>query len=132
MRGTVQIGDKAIDMVANGATPFIYKRVFRRDFLATTQTEDMNVYSELAFVMAMQAEKPMSELLNNLTADFSSDEQSRLYRILHRNEGIAMTPQSLREFIGVIQGESQKPSDKGAMTTEQINTYFDRIRRNKQ
>ena len=72
------------------------------------------------------------EPLNNLTADFSSDEQSKLYRILHRNEGIAMTPQSLREFIGVIQGESQKPSDKGAMTTEQINTYFDRIRRNKQ
>ena len=48
------------------------------------------------------------EPLNNLTADFSSDEQSKLYRILHRNEGIAMTPQSLREFIGVIQGESQK------------------------
>lgn len=69
MRGTVQIGDKAVDMVANGATPFIYKRVFRRDFLATTQTEDMNVYSELAFVMAMQAEKPMSELLNKLTVD---------------------------------------------------------------
>ena len=71
------------------------------------------------------------EPLNNLTADFSSDEQSRLYRILHRNDGIAMTPQSLREFISVIQGESQKPSDKGTMTTEQISTYFDRMRRDK-
>lgn len=69
MRGTIRIGTKDVDMVANGATPFIYKRVFRRDFLATTQTEDMDVYTELAFIMAQQAEKPMSGLLNNLTKD---------------------------------------------------------------
>lgn len=69
MRGTVRIGDKDVEMVANGATPFIYKRVFRRDFLQTTQTEDMCVYTELAFVMTMQAVKPMSELLKNLTVD---------------------------------------------------------------
>jgi hypothetical protein len=70
MRGTIKIGDKNLEMVANGATPFIYKRVFRRDFLATTQTDDLNVYSELAYVMTMQAGgKPMSELLNTLTVD---------------------------------------------------------------
>lgn len=69
MKGTVRIGERDVEMVANGATPFIYKRVFRRDFLATTQTEDMNVYAELAFVMSQQAEKPMSELLKNLTVD---------------------------------------------------------------
>lgn len=69
MRGTVRIGERDVDMVANGATPFIYKRIFRRDFLTTTQTDDMNVYTELAFVMSQQAVKPMSELLNNLTVD---------------------------------------------------------------
>ena len=69
MRGTVHIGDKDVEMVANGATPFIYKRVFRRDFLAATQTDDMTVYTELAFIMSQQVEKPMSELLKNLTVD---------------------------------------------------------------
>lgn len=66
MRGTITINGRDIDMVANGATPVIYKRVFRRDFLATTQTEDLDVYSELGFVMAMQAEKPLAELINGL------------------------------------------------------------------
>ena len=95
-------------------------------------------YDEIAAIILDQKVDEFSdrigeglEPLNNLTADFSSDEQSRLYRILHRNDGIAMTPQSLREFISVIQGESQKPSDKGTMTTEQISTYFDRMRRDK-
>ena len=66
MRGTVRIGDRDIDLVANGATPFIFKRVFRKDFLAETQKEDMDVYAELAFVMSQQADKPMTELLNSL------------------------------------------------------------------
>lgn len=66
MRGTIKIGDRDVEMVANGATPFIFKRVFRKDFLAETQKEDMDVYAELAFVMSQQAEKPMTELLNSL------------------------------------------------------------------
>ncbi len=66
MRGAVRIGDRDVDFVANGATPFIYKRVFRKDFLTETQKEDMDVYTELAFIMSQQAEKPMTELLNSL------------------------------------------------------------------
>ena len=66
MRETIKIGDRDIEMVANGATPFIFKRVFRKDFLAETQKEDMDVYAELAFIMSQQAEKPMTELLNSL------------------------------------------------------------------
>lgn len=73
MRGTIAFGDRKVDMVANGATPFIYKKVFRRDFLASTQKKDdeinFDIYTELAFVMAMQAEKPMAELVNGLTYD---------------------------------------------------------------
>lgn len=67
MRGVINIGGKDIEMVANGATPFLYKRVFRRDFLATTQTDDMDVYTELGFIMAKQAEgAPTTDLLNSL------------------------------------------------------------------
>lgn len=70
MRGVINIGDKSVEMVANGATPFLYKRVFRRDFLSATQKEDdLDVYTELGFIMAMQAEKPTSELINSLSID---------------------------------------------------------------
>ena len=32
MRGTVRIGQHDVDMLANGASPFIYKRIFKKDF----------------------------------------------------------------------------------------------------
>lgn len=70
MRGTLNFGGKNVDLVANGATPVLYKRVFRRDFLnEANKAEDMDVYVELAFIMAKQAEKPLSELINALKYD---------------------------------------------------------------
>ena len=67
MRGTIDFGDKPVELVANGATPVLYKRVFRRDFLSSAnKADDMDVYVELAFIMAKQAEKPLSELINGL------------------------------------------------------------------
>ena len=69
MRGTVKIGDRDVVMVTNGATPFLYKKVFRKDFLATTQKEDLDVYTELGYIMAMQAERPLAELVNGLSIE---------------------------------------------------------------
>ena len=67
MRGTITFGDKPVELVANGATPVLYKRVFRHDFLSSAnKQDDMDVYAELAFIMAKQAEKPLSELINAL------------------------------------------------------------------
>ncbi len=67
MRGTITFGDKPIELVANGATPVLYKRVFRHDFLSSAnKQDDMDVYAELAFIMAKQAEKPLTELINAL------------------------------------------------------------------
>ena len=67
MRGTIDFGDKPVELVANGSTPVLYKRVFRRDFLSSAnKADDMDVYVELAFIMAKQAEKPLSELINGL------------------------------------------------------------------
>ena len=58
MRGTITFGDKPVELVANGATPVLYKRVFRRDFLnSANKADDMDIYVELAFIMAKQAEK---------------------------------------------------------------------------
>lgn len=70
MRGTIDFGGKPVELVANGATPVLYKRVFRRDFLNfANKADDMDVYVELAFIMAKQAEKPLSELINSLKYD---------------------------------------------------------------
>ena len=67
MRGTIEFGGKPVELVANGATPVLYKRVFRRDFLnSANKADDMDIYVELAFIMAKQAEKPLSELINSL------------------------------------------------------------------
>jgi hypothetical protein len=67
MRGTITFGDKPTELVANGATPVLYKRVFRRDFLnSANKADDMDIYVELAFIMAKQAEKPLAELINGL------------------------------------------------------------------
>ncbi len=67
MRGTITFGDKPVELVANGATPVLYKRVFRRDFLnSANKADDMDIYVELAFIMAKQAEKPLPELINSL------------------------------------------------------------------
>ena len=67
MRGTIEFGGKPVELVANGATPVLYKRVFRRDFLnSANKADDMDIYVELAFIMAKQAEKPLPELINSL------------------------------------------------------------------
>lgn len=67
MRGTINFGERPVELVANGATPVLYKRVFRRDFLnSANKQDDMDVYVELAFIMAKQAEKPLTELINSL------------------------------------------------------------------
>lgn len=67
MRGTINFGERPVELVANGATPVLYKRVFRRDFLnSANKADDMDIYVELAFIMAKQAEKPLSELINSL------------------------------------------------------------------
>lgn len=71
------------------------------------------------------------EPLNNITADFTTDEQARVYRMLHKHTAVAQTPRSLREYIGVITSESCKPEDKSAMSDDDINHYFARMRQDK-
>lgn len=71
------------------------------------------------------------EPLNNLTADFTPDEQSRFYGMLQKHSGIAQTPQALSEYIQVIQTESQRPVDKKSMSNDAISDYFQRLKKDK-
>lgn len=71
MRKTLLIGEHEVDMVANGLTPVLYKRVFHRDFLAESQKEDTDftIFQELGFIMSQQATRPVKELMNDITEE---------------------------------------------------------------
>lgn len=60
MYGTIKIGNKDVEMIANGATPFWFNQIFHEDFFteASKLGEDgvtANVFMRIAFVMAKQA-----------------------------------------------------------------------------
>lgn len=73
MNGVVTIGSKEVGMTANAASPYLYKKIFRKDFIRETQakTIDTDIFGEMGFVMAKQAEKKkMSDLLALTENDF--------------------------------------------------------------
>lgn len=58
MRGTINIGGKDVEMVANAASPHYYKEIFKEDFLQESQKTppDTGIFEKMGFVMAKQAE----------------------------------------------------------------------------
>lgn len=72
--------------------------------------------------------------LNNITADFSSDEASKLFQLMSQNIPSASTPQAMREYIEVINEESQKLSsdDISSMSPDQLRDYLEQMKKNKQ
>lgn len=72
--------------------------------------------------------------LNNITADFSSDEASKLFQLMSQTIPSASTPQAMREYIEVINEESQKLSsdDISSMSPDQLRDYLEQIKKNKQ
>ena len=72
MKGTIKIGNKEVGMVANAASPFIYRQIFKKDFLAETQKDpiDLALFAEMGFIMHLQNEKPTQEVLKTSLDDF--------------------------------------------------------------
>ena len=66
------------------------------------------------------------EPLNNINADFTDDERSRLYMMISKRSSLAGTKQSLDEYINVIKQESAKLShdDISDMSAQQIQEYL--------
>lgn len=72
MKGTINIGNKEVEMLANGASPFLYKRIFRKDFFTAvgdTSQIDIDAFTEMGFVMHMQAVKEFKDILDNVTVN---------------------------------------------------------------
>lgn len=68
MYKVIKIGGKDVEMVANAATPIRYRQIFHKDLLAIiTGSKKMNLgdfCTEIAFIMAKQAEKADMNKLN--------------------------------------------------------------------
>lgn len=67
---TLNIDGKEVEFSANAATPFRYRQVFHKDLLSIlgneekAQNEGVEAVTELAFIMAKQAEKADMTKLN--------------------------------------------------------------------
>ena len=61
----IQIGSKTVGMAANALSPYLFKQVFRSDFLKEVQKEtpDEDLFVKMGFIFAKQAElKTISDL----------------------------------------------------------------------
>lgn len=58
MRKTVKIGSENTELVANAASPYLYKMIFKEDFLKqlTEAEPDLDAIQKMTFVMAKQGE----------------------------------------------------------------------------
>ena len=67
---TVTIDGKDLELAANAATPFRFKQVFHKDLFAIlgneqkAETEGVEAVTQLAYIMAKQAEKADMSKLN--------------------------------------------------------------------
>ncbi len=71
--------------------------------------------------------------LNNIAADFSSDEASKLLELMSQTIPAASTIEAMREYIKVINEESSKLSESeiSSMTAEELSSYIEKMKRNK-
>lgn len=65
-------------MLANAASPILFKRVFRQDWFRTlsdtqndeTGIESISIFEEMGFIMARQADTPTEKLVNLSYEDY--------------------------------------------------------------
>lgn len=80
------------------------------------------------------------KILNNLdpmttvSADFSSEESSRIFYIVNARENFANTPQALDEYIGIILKEKAKPSESEIKnsSSDEFADFFSRMKNDHQ
>lgn len=72
MKGTVNINGKEVELVANAASPYLYRQIFQEDFLRKIQEKepDTDIMQRMGYVMAMQATKSTAEVLKLTQKDF--------------------------------------------------------------
>lgn len=68
MRETIKIGSTDVDMLSNGASPFIYKRIFKKDAFSqiSESADNIGLAGEVGFVMHLQTVKTFKEILDTV------------------------------------------------------------------
>lgn len=76
MTGYITLGNEKRGLTANGLSPVIFRKVFKKDFL-TGRVENqhdsgalVDLYSMMAFIMAKQYELPQAELFKLTEEDY--------------------------------------------------------------
>lgn len=73
MRDTIKIGVRDVEMAANAASPYIYKQIFKEDFLKKIQEPEpeVDLFQKMGFVMTEQAKtNDLSELMKLKLEDY--------------------------------------------------------------
>ena len=76
MTGYITLGDVKRGLTANGLSPFLYRKIFKKDFFTeryNAQGETgaiVSVYTEMCFVMAMQHDLNREQLFKLTESDF--------------------------------------------------------------
>ncbi len=72
--------------------------------------------------------------LTNVAADFTQDENSKLYQLMSQSISGASTEEAMNEYINVINEESSKlnSGDLADVSNEELMAYLDKIRKKKQ
>lgn len=75
MYNEITIGDKKVPMMANGATPFWFNQIFKEDFFEASKdfTDDakaVNIFTKIAYVMALQASDDKKQIKKGSEAGF--------------------------------------------------------------
>lgn len=88
----IKIGDKNVSLLANGATPIRYRQLFHKDIITqmnggTNADDAVEMASELAFIMAMSANKADMTTLN-MDAYYEWLEQFETFDIVQASEDI--------------------------------------------
>lgn len=111
MRGVIAIGEKNVEMVANAASPYLFKQVFKEDFLLLIQKKDpdADLFVKMGFIMAKQAETDnIADLMKlDLTAFYTWLEDFNPLEVMN-----ATAPMS-EVYFGQIKTISN-PKEKGA------------------
>lgn len=74
IKSTVKVGDREVELACSASTPLKYKRTFGKDLLQEinemSKTQDVTGLSELAFVMAKQANPGIEDNLDDWLDNF--------------------------------------------------------------
>lgn len=72
MNATIKIGLQDVEMAANAASPYFYKRVFSEDFLKKTMEKepDTYIFVKMGFIMAMSAKRGLEDMCRLKEMDF--------------------------------------------------------------